>query len=128
MVGRDWTSESQLQDATLYFDLPRSRTSRVLALGVDSALRRLDKDGSSQGLFAFYTFQKLAERHIKRRCQSRQVAETDLARTSFEVRYMNLMNTRLFGEVDLPPTPFLSELPDSVAKVCAHIRGHSSMH
>jgi hypothetical protein len=39
---------------------------------------------------------------------------------------MNLMNTRLFGEVDLPPTPFLSELPDSFAKVCAHIRGHSS--
>jgi hypothetical protein len=54
------------------------------------------------------------------------VAKTDLARTSFEVRYMNLMNTRLFGEVDLPPTPFLSELPDSFAKVCAHIRGHSS--
>ena len=39
---------------------------------------------------------------------------------------MNLMNTRLFGKVDLPPTPFLSELPDSFAKVCAHIRGHSS--
>jgi hypothetical protein len=82
--------------------------------------------GSSQGLFAFYTFQKLAERHLKRCCQSRQVAKTDLARTSFEVRYMNLMNTRLFGKVDLPPTPFLSELPDSFAKVCAHIRGHSS--
>jgi hypothetical protein len=54
------------------------------------------------------------------------VAETNLARTSLEVRYVNLMNTRLFGEVDLPPTPFLSELPDSFAKVCAHIRGHSS--
>jgi hypothetical protein len=54
------------------------------------------------------------------------VAETDLSGTSFEVRYMNLMNTRLFGKVDLPPTPFLSELPDSFAKVCAHIRGHSS--
>ena len=54
------------------------------------------------------------------------MAKTDLAGTSFEVRYMNLMNTRLFGKVDLPPTPFLSELPDSLAKVCAHIRGHSS--
>ena len=54
------------------------------------------------------------------------MAETDLARTSFEVRYMNLMNTRLFGEVDLPPTPFLAELPDSFAKVCAHVRGRSS--
>jgi hypothetical protein len=115
-----------LQEATLHLDLPRSRAYRAHVLGVDSVLRRLDKDGSSQGLSAFYTFQKLAERHLKGRCQSRQVAKTDLARTSFEVRYMNLMNTRLFGEVDLPPTPFLAELPDSFAKVCAHIRGHSS--
>jgi hypothetical protein len=53
------------------------------------------------------------------------VAKTDLAGTSFEVRYMNLMNTRLFGKVDLPPTPFLSELPDSFAKLDANIRRHS---
>jgi|SRR5277367_4324497 len=78
------------------------------------------------GLSTLYTFQKLAERHLKGRCQGRQVAKTDLAGTSFEVRYMNLMNTRLFGKVDLPPTPFLSELPDFLTKVCAHIRGHSS--
>jgi hypothetical protein len=115
-----------LQEATLHLDPSRSRARRVHAFGADSVLRRLDKDGSSQDLFAFYTFQKLAERHLKRRCQSRQVAETDLARTSFEVRYMNLMNTRLFGKVDLPPTPFLSELPDSFAKLDANIRRHSS--
>jgi hypothetical protein len=54
------------------------------------------------------------------------VAKTDLAGTSFEVRYMNLMNTRLFGKVDLPPTPFLSELPDFLAKLDANIRPHSS--
>jgi hypothetical protein len=54
------------------------------------------------------------------------VAKTDLAGTSFEVRYMNLMNTRLFGKVDLPPTPFLSELPDFLAKLDANIRQHSS--
>jgi len=54
------------------------------------------------------------------------VAKTDFARTSFEVRYMNLMNTRLFGKVDLPPTPLLSELPDSLAKLDANIRQHSS--
>jgi hypothetical protein len=54
------------------------------------------------------------------------VAKTDLAGTSFEVRYMNLMNTRLFGKVDLPPTPFLSELPDFLAKLDANIRRHSS--
>lgn len=115
-----------MQEATLHHDLSRSRARRVHAFGLGSVLWRLYKDGSGQGLSAFYTFQKLAERHLKGRCQSRQVAKTDLARTSFEVRYMNLMNTRLFGEVDLPPTPFFSELPDSFAKVCAHIRGHSS--
>ncbi len=115
-----------MQEATVHLDLSRSRARRVHAFGVDSVLRRLDKDGSSQGLSAFYTFQKLAERHLKGRCQSRQVAETDLARTSFEVRYMNLMNTRLFGKVDLPPTPFLSELPDSFAKLDANIGRHSS--
>jgi hypothetical protein len=82
--------------------------------------------GSPESLATFYTLQKLAERHLKGRCQSRQVAEADLARTSFEVRYMNLMNTRLFGKVDLPPTPFLSELPDSFAKLDANIRRHSS--
>jgi hypothetical protein len=115
-----------LQEATLHLDLSRSWARWVHAFGVDFVLRRLDKDGSSQGLSALYTFQKLAERHLKGCCQSRQVAETDLPRTSFEVRYMNLMNARLFGKVDLPPTPFLSELPDSFAKICAHIGGHSS--
>jgi hypothetical protein len=115
-----------LQETTLHLDHPRSRAYRAHVLGVDSVLRRLDKDGSSQGLSAFYTFQKLAERHLKGRCQSRQVAKTDLARTSFEVRYMNLMNPRLFGKVDLPPTPFLSELPDFLAKLDANIRRHSS--
>ena len=115
-----------MQEATLHHDLSRSRARRVHAFGLGSVLWRLYKDGSGQGLSAFYTFQKLAERHLKGRCQSRQVAEADLARTSFEVRYMNLMNTRLFGKVDLPPTPFLSELPDSFAKLDANIRRHSS--
>jgi len=39
---------------------------------------------------------------------------------------MNLMNTRMFGKVDLPPTPFFSELPDSFAKLDANIGRHSS--
>ena len=115
-----------MHEATLHLDLSRSRARRVHAFGVDSVLGRLDQDGLRQGLAAFYTFQKLAKRHLKGRCQSRQVAETDLTRTSFEVRYMNLMNTRLFGKVDLPPTPFLSELPDSFAKLDANIGRHSS--
>jgi hypothetical protein len=32
----------------------------------------------------------------------------------------------LFGKVELPPTPFLSELPDSFAKLDADIGRHSS--
>jgi hypothetical protein len=39
---------------------------------------------------------------------------------------MDFMDSRLFGKVDLPPTPFLAELPDSFAKLDAHIRRHSS--
>lgn len=54
------------------------------------------------------------------------MAQSNLARATLQVRDMNLVNTRLFGEVDLPPTPFLSELPDSFAKLDANIRGHSS--
>lgn len=115
-----------MQEATLHLDLSQSRARRVHAFEVDSVLRCPNKDGLSQGLFAFYTFQKLAERHLEGSRKSCKMAKSHLARTSFEVRYMNLMNTRLFGKVDLPPTPFLSELPDSFAKLDANIRRHSS--
>ena len=54
------------------------------------------------------------------------MAETDLARTALKVGDVDLVNSRLFGKVDLPPTPFLSELPDSFAKLDANIRRHSS--
>jgi hypothetical protein len=54
------------------------------------------------------------------------MAKSDLARASFQVGDVDLMDSRLFGKVDLPPTPFLSELPDSFAKLDANIRGHSS--
>jgi hypothetical protein len=113
-----------LQEAIFHLDFFQSWAYRGHAFGV--AIGKPAKDRSSQGLFAFYTFQKLAERHLKGRCQSRQVVETDLARTSFEVRYMNLMNTRLFGKVDLSPAPFLSELPDSFAKLGANVGRHLS--
>ena len=91
-----------------------------------SLLARPAKNQSSQSLSAFYAFQKLAERDLEGGCQRCQVAETDLAHTSLEVRYVNLVNTRLFGKVNLPPTPFLSELPDFFAKLDANIRRHSS--
>lgn len=77
-------------------------------------------------LSPFHAFQKLAERHLEGSGQSRQMAQSDLARTPFQIGNMDLVNTRLFGEVDLPPIPFLSELPDSFAKLDANVRGHSS--
>ncbi len=127
MKGWAWLDvRGQLQKATFHLDLSRFRAYRVHAFGVDSVLRRPAKDRSSQGLSAFYAFQKLAERDLEGGCQRCQVAETDFAHTSLEVRYVNLVNTRLFGKVNLPPTPFLSELPDSFAKLDANIRRHSS--
>ena len=39
---------------------------------------------------------------------------------------MNLVNARLFGEVDLTPAPLLSELPDSSSNLDADIGVHSS--
>lgn len=54
------------------------------------------------------------------------MAKSDLARPPLEVGDVDLVNSRLLGKVDLPPTPFLSELPDSFAKLDANIRRHSS--
>jgi hypothetical protein len=115
-----------LQEETFHLDLSRSWASRVHPFGADSVLRCPGKDRQSQYLSAFYALQKLAERDLEGGCQRCQVAQTDLARTSLEVRYMNFVNTRLFGKVDLPPTPFLSELPDSFTKLDANIGRHSS--
>lgn len=54
------------------------------------------------------------------------MAKSDFPRTPLEVGDVDLVNPRLLGEVDLPPTLLFSELPDSFAKLDAHIRGHSS--
>jgi hypothetical protein len=54
------------------------------------------------------------------------MAKSHLARTPLEIRNVDFVNTRLFGKVDLPPTPLLSELPDSVAKLAAYIGVHPS--
>jgi hypothetical protein len=54
------------------------------------------------------------------------MAESDLACTPLEIGDVDLVNTRLFGQVDLPPAPLLSELPDSIAKLDANIGVHSS--
>jgi hypothetical protein len=54
------------------------------------------------------------------------MTKSDLARAPLEIGDVDLVNSRLFGKVNLPPTPFLSELPDSFAKLDANIRRHAS--
>lgn len=54
------------------------------------------------------------------------MAKSHLAHTPLEVRDVDLVNPRLLGEVDLPPTLLFSELADSFAELDAHIRGHPS--
>ncbi len=114
-----------MRETILYLESTRARTHWAQGLGEDSLGEEL-AERSCSWLSPFYALQKLAERHLEGSGQSRQVAQSNLARTALQVRDMDLVNTRLFGEVDLPPTPFLSELPDSFAKLDANIRGHSS--
>jgi hypothetical protein len=54
------------------------------------------------------------------------MAKSNLARPSFKIGYMNLMDSRLLSQVDLSPAPLLSEHSDSFTKLRTHIRGHSS--
>ena len=114
-----------MRETILYLESTRARTHWAQDLGEDSLGEEL-AERSCRWLSPFYALQKLAERHLEGSGQSRQVAQSNLARATLQVRDMNLVNPRLFGEVDLPPTPFLSELPDSFAKLDANIRGHSS--
>jgi hypothetical protein len=52
--------------------------------------------------------------------------KSDLANAPLKIGDVNLMNSRLFGQVDLSPAPLLSKLPDSFANLDANIGGHSS--
>ena len=73
---------------------------------------------------AINALQKLAERQFEGGGQSRQMAEAHLANPSFQVGDVDLMNTRVLRQVDLSPGPFLAELPNSLAKLEADVRGH----
>lgn len=54
------------------------------------------------------------------------MAKSYLARPSFKIGNMNLMDSRLLSQVDLSPAPLLSEHSDSFTKLRTHIGGHSS--
>jgi hypothetical protein len=105
MKGWAWLDvRGHLQEATSHLELSRSRDHGVHAFGVDSVLQRSGSDGPRQGLSAFNALHELAERHLKGSRKSCQMAKPDLARTAFKVGDVDLVNPRLFGEVDLPPT------------------------
>ncbi len=54
------------------------------------------------------------------------MAKPDLTYTPLKIGNVDLVDARLFREVDLPPTPLFSELPNFFAKLDAYIRIHSS--
>ncbi len=54
------------------------------------------------------------------------MAKPDFAHTALKVGDVDLVDTRLFGEIDLPPTLLFSEFPDSFTKLGANINRHSS--
>jgi hypothetical protein len=77
-------------------------------------------------LLAIHSLKKFAERHIESSRESRQMAKSHLTHTPLEIRDVDLVNARLFGEIDLPPAPLLSELPDSSSNLDADIGVHLS--
>ena len=83
------------------------------------------KDRSSQSLSALDTLQKLAERHLEGSRKSCEMAKPYLARTSFQIGDVDLMDSGVLREVDLSPAVLLTKLPDSFADLDADIRGHS---
>jgi hypothetical protein len=87
---------------------------------------RFDNGRKTETLSTLYALQELAERHLEGSRKSRQMAKSYLPRTPLEIGDVDLVNTRLFGKVDLPPAPLLSELSDSLANLDANIGVHSS--
>jgi len=75
---------------------------------------------------AFDPFEKFAQRQIKGGCQSRQMAQPDLARSPLQVGDMDFVDSGLLGQVDLPPAALLAKLADAFSELDADIRGHSS--
>ncbi len=115
-----------MRTVILHLDSFRARASCVQDLGLDFFRRGSRGDGFGDCSSSFDAFEELAERHLEGCRQSGQVTQTDLPCAALEVGDMNLVDPRLFGKVDLPPTPFLAELPDFLAKLDANIRRHSS--
>jgi len=69
--------------------------------------------------------EKLAQGQSEGSGQSRQMAKPDLACSPFQIGDVNLMDSRLLGQIDLPPTSPFPEFSYSFADLETNIRGHS---
>ena len=81
-------------------------------------------DREEMPLSAVNALQELAERQIEGGGKSGQMAKPDLAHSPFKIRNVNLMYPGMLSQVDLSPASFFAELPNSLAKLEADIRGH----
>lgn len=54
------------------------------------------------------------------------MVQPHLARSPLQVGYVNLMDTSLLGQVDLPPAMLLAKLADAFSELDADIWWHSS--
>ena len=117
---------NKLKEPLSHLDTDRSRKRGAYAVEEYCYSRASIRVGRAIALSALYALEELAERHFEGSRKCRQMAKPNFTRTALEVGDVDLVNTGLFGKVDLPPTPFLSELPNSFAKLDANIRRHSS--
>ena len=54
------------------------------------------------------------------------MTQPDLARSPLQIGNMNLVDSGLLGQVDLPPAALLAKLADVFSELDADIRGHPS--
>lgn len=81
---------------------------------------------SAETLSALHAVQEFAERKVEGSRESCQMAQSDFTCSSLQVRDVNFMDSTLFSEVDLPPAALFSQFSNSLTKLDANIRGHSS--
>ena len=117
---------SKLKRLRSHLGTKRSRRQSAYAVEYYSFARASLRTERAVTLPALYALEEFAERHLEGGRKSCEVMKTDLARTPLKVGDVDLVDTGMLGEVDLPPTILLSELPDSFAQLDAYIRVHSS--
>ena len=118
-------AEKRIAEIGIAFRQNLIRRQRRHSFGKDVLSHDPIGTGRTDALSAVHALQELTERHLEGGSKSRQMAKSHLARTPLKIRDVNLVDTRLLREVNLPPASLLSKLPDSVAKLAAYIGVHA---